>query len=488
MKKKLTAVILSAAVGMSLVACSPSEQKKNSKYTIEATLAEDYTLSATVTCKYVNNTDVPLGELWFHLYPNAYRNGASVAPISDADISAAYPNGRSYADMQITAVTVGGSARDITISGVDENILTVPLGKTLEPTDSINVKISYTLKLPNVSHRLGYTDKSVNLGNFYPIACVYKDGAFVADPYYSTGDPFFSECADYTVRFSAPEKWSGAFTGSVKSKSSADGVTTYNVSAKNVRDFCAVFGEYQKMSGLAGSTIVNYYYYDDGTPEASLNTSIDAVNTFSKLFGEYPYAEYTVVQTSFLHGGMEYPCLSMISDKYSGDSYKDIIIHETAHQWWYGAVGNNEVKYAWLDEALAEYSTMMFYEVNTEGYSYTFNGKRADAMSAYVLYCETYKEGGMGDTSMTRAVNEYANDTEYSYMTYVKGALMLDDVRNSVGSSAFKAGLKRYYSTMKFEIAEPQDLVGAMEKSSKRRLSALFDSWLKGDVKLFSKN
>lgn len=485
MKRKLTAVILSAATALSLMACTSEEKKTNTSYTIEASLSEDKILTANVTCKYVNNTDVPLNEVWFHLYPNAYREGATVCPISSGDVSAAYPNGKSYADLDISAVAVNGTARDVTLSGTDENVLAVSLGKTLEPTDSVKISISYTLKLPNVSHRLGYTDKSVNLGNFYPIACVYKDGAFVADPYYSTGDPFFSECADYTVKLSAPEKWSGAFTGAVKSKSAENGIATYNVTAKNVRDFCAVFGEYKKMSGLAGTTIVNYYYYDDNAPESSLNTSIDAVNTFSAMFGAYPYPEYSVVQTSFVHGGMEYPCLSMISDRYVGDSYKDIIVHETAHQWWYAVVGNNEVKHAWLDEALAEYSTMMFYEKN-DGYKYTFNGKRADALTAYTLYCETYKNGGMGNTSMTRAINEYENDTEYSYMTYVKGALMLDDVRNTVGSGAFVSGLKRYYSNNKYGIAEPQDLVGAMEKSSKRRLSALFDSWLDGNIKLFS--
>ena len=131
---------------------------------------------------------------------------------------------------------------------------------------------------------------------------------------------------------------------------------------------------------------------------------------------------------------------------------------------------------------------MLFYENNTEGYTYTFNGKRADALSAYVLYCETFKNNGLGDTSMTRAVNEYTDATEYAYMTYVKGALMLDDVRNTVGTAAFMRGLKAYYSDMKYEIAKPEDLIGALEKSSKRKLDALFDSWLDGNVKLYSNN
>ena len=65
---------------------------------------------------------------------------------------------------------------------------------------------------------------------------------------------------------------------------------------------------------------------------------------------------------------------------------------------------------------------------------------------------------------------------------------MLDDVRNTVGTTAFLSGLKRYYSDNKYKIAEPQDLVGAMEQCSKRSLNELFASWINGNVKLFSSN
>ncbi|MBD5131461.1 MAG: M1 family metallopeptidase [Clostridiales bacterium] len=488
MRKKITAMALTAALGLSLAACGSADDKELTKYTITAELSGDKTLTASVVVDYVNNTDVPLDEVWFHLYPNAYREGAKYSPVSANRIAEAYPAGRSYSSLDIQSVTVNGNAVDITVAGEDENILSVATG-TLDPTDKAQIQIDYTLKLPEVRHRLGYTDKSVNLANFYPIACVYENGAFVADPYYSSGDPFYSECADYEVTLTLPEGYECAATGVVSQKTentAGESVTvTYEMKAENVRDFAAVCGEYQKMSGLSDEVIVNYYYYNDADAEGALAAAIDSVRVFGELFGDYPYAEYTVVQTGFLQGGMEYPALSMISDECTGDVKKDVIIHETAHQWWYGAVGNNEVKYAWLDEGLAEYSTMMFYE-NAEGYNYTFNAKRADALSAYMLYCETYKNNGLGDTSMTRAVNEYDGETEYTYMTYVKGALMLDDVRNTVGSTAFLNGLKTYYKDNKFGIAEPQNLVGAMESSSKRQLNALFDSWLNGNVKLYS--
>lgn len=485
MRKKILTLALAAAMAATLLACAPNERKENTKYTIDAKL-DGNMLTASVTCDYVNNTDVPLTELWFHLYPNAYRKGAQFLPVAESDIQNAYPDGRSYSELTISSVAVNGSETDITVTGEDENILSVALGGTLEPTERTTVKIDYSVKLPKIRHRFGYTDNSVNLANFYPVACVYRDGAFCADPYYSTGDPFFSDIADYSVDIEASSELVGAFTGTVQSKTEGDGVVSYSVCANNVRDFAAVFGKFEKMSGAAGSTIVNYYYYSDSNPERALNTAIDAVKTFDELFGEYAYPEYSVVQTGFVHGGMEYPCLSMISDKYTGDAYNDIIVHETAHQWWYAAVGNNQVKHAWLDEGLAEYSTMMFYESNTDGYNYTFSGKRADALTAYMLYCETYKNNGLGDTSMTRSTGEYANDTEYSYMSYVKGALMLDDIRNTIGDAAFKKGLRTYYSENKFGIAEPQDLIGAMEKASKRQLDGLFESWLNGNVKLYS--
>lgn len=491
MRKRITVglvtLIAVVAAACMLCACSTGETEKRSVYTIDAALSADNVLTADVTCEYVNNTDVPLGEIKFHLYPNAYRKDAKYKPVAESRESQAYPNGKSYATLDIASVTVNGEAAEITVTGEDCDVLSVALKAELEPTDVATVNVKYALKLPNVRHRLGYTDKSVNLANFYPIACVYRDGGFVADPYCEIGDPFFSECADYNVKLTAPKTYECAATGIVSDKTeSEDGSSvTYDIKAQNVRDFAAVLGAYQKMSGLSGSTIVNYMYYDDADPESALKAAMDSIGIFGEMFGAYPYTEYTVVQTGFIQGGMEYPGLSMISDAVNGDTERDVIVHETAHQWWYGLVGNDEVKYPWLDEALAEYSTMMFYE-KAEGYKYTFGAKRADALGAYTLYCETFKNNGLGDTSMTRKISEYDGETEYSYMTYVKGALMLDDIRNTVGTDAFVAGLKKYCADNMYGIAEPQDLIGAMEKTSKRQLNALFESWLNGNVKLYS--
>ena len=55
------------------------------------------------------------------------------------------------------------------------------------------------------------------------------------------------------------------------------------------------------------------------------------VRLYENLFGEYPYETFSVVQTEFIQGGMEYPSLVMISDALEESAYLEVIAHETAY-------------------------------------------------------------------------------------------------------------------------------------------------------------
>ena len=67
---------------------------------------------------------------------------------------------------------------------------------------------------------------------------------------------------------------------------------------------------------------------------------------------------------------MEYPNLVYID--YNRFSQSNIIIleyiiaHEIAHQWWYGIIGNDQINSPWIDEALTEYSTILYYRKSME--------------------------------------------------------------------------------------------------------------------------
>ena len=145
-----------------------------SVYTIDAVFNDDdKTLSVAQSVDYVNEYDVELNDLYFHLYPNAYREGARFTPFTAADMVDAYPDGVSYGGINILSLKVDGKEKEINIAGQDEDILVVDFDDCLMPTARVKIDIEYTVTVPNVRHRFGYYNKTVNLGNFYPVACVY---------------------------------------------------------------------------------------------------------------------------------------------------------------------------------------------------------------------------------------------------------------------------------------------------------------------------
>lgn len=491
MKKqiKIVAILLSVICALPLfAACEKKPQKEErSRYEITATYDEEHkTVTASMSLSYYNGTEAILDELCFHLYPAAFREGARFSPVPKDAVSSAYPAGLSYGGIEIGKTTLGGAEVATSIEGEDEDILVVKMsGEGLYPTERAELTVDFTLTLPEIRHRFGYQGSRVNLGNWYPIACAFEDGNFVTDPYYSTGDPFYSDCADYKVSVTVPDGLTVAASGRVTGADNADGTRTFSSEILAARDYAAVIGEFKMLGSKAGDTDVNYYYISDPEPEKALTAAVDAVKTFSDKFGEYPYESMSSVETQFLQGGMEYPGLAMISDALTGDIYREAIIHETAHQWWYAAVGNDEVRYPWLDEGLTEFSTSIFYRENP-AYEVDYEKRIADALGAYVLYFDAFGNAD-SDTSMTRKVCEYDSAFEYTYMTYVKGELMFESLRSVIGDEKFFAGLKDYYSTYKFKTAKPDDLIGCMEKASGRDLKSFFDSWTEGKVADFGR-
>lgn len=488
MKKliKSIALVLIIILCVPLVACETADVKERTKYCIKAIYDENAkTLSARMEVAYVNNTDAILDEVCFHLYPSAFREGARFNPVPEDKISTAYHSGTSYGGIEISRVCVNENAIEVKICGQDEDILSVPLkSDLLEPSEKVNIQIDFTLTIPAVRHRFGYEGNTVNLGNWYPIACVYENGQFDTHPYYQNGDPFYSECADYEVSVTVPKDLTVAHSGKETKKKEVNGETaTYHSSIANARDYAMVIGDYKTLSTEVNGVEINYYYQSDEKPEFSLTTAVDAIKTFSRLFGAYPYDSYSVVETAFLHGGMEYPSLTYISNEVTGSMKTEVIVHETAHQWWYAVVGNDQVNHAWMDEGLTEFTTGMFYEENPS-YGVDNEKRIADALSAYVLYYDAFKNAN-ADTSMNRKVCDYKSSFEYTYMTYVKGELMFSAIRDVIGEKAFTKALRSYYEKYKFSQAKPDDMIGCFEKASKKEMKNFFSAWLEGKVQSF---
>ena len=456
----------------------------------------EYNITANIDCekkivqvkesvKYINNDKKnKLDKIYFHIYPKAFSDGVMNKPVSTLNESKAYPNGKSYGEVNITKVIVDKKEQQATFDGLDQDILVVELDKPLSTKKSINLAFEFELKLPNINHRYGYGENTINLGNFYLIACVYENGNFNTSPYNYNGDPFYSDMANYNVEVSYNANYILAATGNVVQEKQNEQVKTTKLQAKAVRDFSLTLSDKFKIkTEKVDGVVVNYYYYNDEQPDKSFNACKDSLKTFNKLFGKYPYSTLNIAETNFVYGGMEYPNLVFISDNLENyEDYIHTIIHEIAHQWWYGVVGNDEFKYGFLDESLTEYSAYLFYDENPS-YNMNTDTMIKNTTNSYLLFIDVYREVFTKvDTSMLRSLSEYKTEPEYIYMAYVKGVLMYDNLKALVGKTRFINTLKYYYKQNMGKNVTPEILVSAFNKICKQNLTSFFNSWFNGTV------
>lgn len=479
--KKLIALLFALLTPLFLFPLSACGEKEEnlSSYVIEATYdADGGTLTATADFTFYNDLGNEIACLKFHLWGNAYRKGAAYAPVSDAYTAKAYYAGASYGSMTVENVE---NCASWDIGGEDEDILCVNLLSPVYPDQTANVKISYTLTLAKVNHRTGITASAVNLGNFYPVLCNYSREGFEETPYYSCGDPFVSACANYEVTLTIPQEYTAATSGKeVKSVGTGEKkICSYTL--ENARDFAAVLSDrFDVVSRETDGVLINYYYYDDDSPQTKLNVAADSLSYFSDTFGSYAYPTLSVVQTGFCMGGMEYPALTMISDALEASGAIYTIAHENAHQWWYAMVGSDQVNSSWQDEGLAEYSSLMFFEKNPN-YGLTRTAMVGAATKAYRAFYSVYNQlFGDADTSMERSLKDFISDYEYANVAYNKGLLLFETLRQTVGDDGFAAALKNYCKENRFLVASPESLYAAFLKYGD--VEGIFDSYILGKI------
>ncbi len=442
-----------------------SSEKEVSSYDIKCSF-QDNKLSASQTVTFYNDTEKVLDQLKFNLFANAFRKDAKYSPVSAGHKSQCYPNGVSYGGIEITAVTDGEQALEYKITGEDENVLSVYLTQQLFPGESVEVSIDFVTTLANVVHRTGVNDNTVNLANFYPILCAIDDNGFYECLYYANGDPFFSDVANYAVEFTVSDDYVVAGAGKLLESNLSKDLKIYKYQLNNARSFTMVLSKnYKCLTDNQTRIPITYYYYDDANPENSLEYAVKSLTLFENLYGEYPFETYTVVQTEFVQGGMEFSAFSMISDNLEEKAYGEVIVHETAHQWWQAGVGNNEIEYGFLDEGLAEYSVVCFYE-NYPEYGLNRSQLIKSSETTYKTYCTVSdKLFGKVDTSMIRNLKEFKSEYEYVNLAYVKPCIMYDYLRTTAGEQKFFNGLKKYYNENLYKIATPDDLISAFIKS-----------------------
>ena len=185
--------------------------------------AETKSVVGNLNLTYINNSEDVLKNVMFHLYPQFFEEGNTDKVVSSTILNDAYPNGMSYAEFDVDRVQVAGQDVTVVYSGECDGILDVTLPSSILPSNSVDISIDFSFSLPNCEHRFGYGDNTINLANFYPIACVYENGEFDLSGYNSNGDPFYSDMANYVVDVVLDRDYVVAGTGTKANESIVDG-------------------------------------------------------------------------------------------------------------------------------------------------------------------------------------------------------------------------------------------------------------------------
>ena len=442
---------------------------------------DDAQLICKQSLKLVNRDDAEFNSVYFHLYPNAFKEENRLPFLSD-EKEAAYPNGFSPGWIDVESVSIDDYPVDYQIGGYTNNILAILLDKPLKPGGSINIAMEFRVKIPNSVGRLGYGDDTFNITNWYPIVCVYDKDGWNTDPYYPVGDPFYSDVSNYLVRIKAPADYVIASTGDIIDIRDEDGYRIWEIEALVVRDFAWIASErFEIESQQLDHTMVYSYFlpeYREGGGKA-LEWAVSALQIFNSCFGKYPYRQFSLVQSDFFVGGMEYPNLVMIDKNlYEERQYpwlEYVTVHETAHQWWYGVVGNDQIDEPWLDEALTEYSTVLYY-----GHRYGRDREREIYNTMIVEGKQLFLERYMSDEqelelSVDQPVYSFPDWLLYDLVIYGKGAGVFREMHRITGDEGFYEILQEYYENNKFENATFADLLKACEKVTGESWDAFFE-------------
>lgn len=367
---------------------------------------------------------------------------------------------------------------DFEIYGDDLTLLKIPVDKGDETQ---NITLEYTVSVPRSASRLGYGDGFSSLCFFYPSLAVY-DGGWRDDAYSEIGDPFFSECADFyvtlTLNSSLAVASSGVLNEAAVFAQDEKTLKTVEIVAERIRDLGLAVGNFERASTSvslgAGDVDIEYFYASDDAPDQTLSRAASSLAVFDSAFGDYPYPSFTLVQTPLDGaGGMEYGAFATVSPS-SREEYLDAVTHEIAHQWWYGAVGNDQIFSAWMDEGLSEFCTYFYHKL--AGDSAAFSRAVFDISASYNDFVAVMRPVGF-DANMQRPLSSYLSSGEYVAVAYQKGALLFDHLRSVVGERKFVAALREYYSANKFRVATPSSLAAAF-KTQGFDVAPILDSWL----------
>ncbi|MCY0925578.1 aminopeptidase N [Streptomyces sp. H27-H1] len=300
-----------------------------------------------------------------------------------------------------------------------------------------------------------------------------------------------------TFRFTvtAPEGWT-VISNSPTPAAPADNVwrfeptpriSTY-ITALIVGPYHAVHSSYE---GKDGQSVPLGIYCRPSLAEfldadAIFDVTRQGFDWFQEKFAyDYPFAKYDqLFVPEFNAGAMENAGAVTIRDQYvfrskvTDAAYEvraETILHELAHMWFGDLVTMEWWNDLWLNESFATYTS-----VACQAYAEGSKWPHAWTTFANSMKTWAYRQDQLPSTHPIMADIGDLDDVLVNFdgITYAKGASVLKQLVAYVGMDAFFKGVQAYFKAHAFGNTRLSDLLGALEETSGRDLTAWSKAWL----------
>lgn len=522
--------------GSSVFAQQYYQQEVN--YVIQVKLDDNnHMLRANETIEYTNNSPDELHFIYFHIWPNAYKNSGTalarqLAENGEPELFFADENSRGFMDSLDFRINTEKLKWEIDPVYID--ICKVYLNQPLKPGEKITINTPFRVKIPSSQFsRLGHDRQAYYISQWYPKPAVYDRDGWHQMPYLDQGE-FYSEYGSFDVRITLPKNYVLGATGDrtdaqeeeawmhrrfeetmKKIKNLKDykkdlsfppsdaEFKTIRFRQNNVHDF-AWFADkrYNVLKGIvelpdskrevqtwALFTDNNIEYWQDAIGYIS-----DATFFYSLWNGEYPYNHVTAVDGVLsAGGGMEYPNITLIGEVSSAFLLDVVITHEVGHNWFYGIMGSNEREHGWMDEGINSFNELRYVETKYPGA--TISGLLGrDSLSKFLgvqnfKHHESYRLMALYQQkqNLDQPIETHSADftnINYGAIMYSKTATVFNYLRYSMGDVDFDKAMHFYFENWKFKHPQPEDLRKTFEYYSEKNLSWFFDDLIKTRKKL----
>ena len=499
---------------------------------------EKHQLHASEVIDYKNNSTSTLHYIWFHLWPNAYKDNKSALAKQmrqDDDLALFYSKHTDRGWIDSLQFHVDGQTVRMEMDSKNPDICRVFLDKPLAPGETAIISTPFRVQIPKgIFSRLGHLDQAYQITQWYPKPAVFDKDGWHQMPYLGQGE-FYSEFGTFDVHITLPENYVVGATGDlvngekeldwlnkkVKETEAIKEFDYYDLSfpasspkTKNlhyhqekVHDF-GWFADkrYHILKGevklpVTGRKVTTWAMFTNNEADLwqnSIEYLNDATYFYSLWVGEYPYNHVTAVDGVLSEGGgMEYPNITIIGEAGDAVSLEEVIMHEVGHNWFYGILGSNERDHPWMDEGLnsfiehrymkRKHPNLMVRDVYGGGKLIKFGMKWAGIYNLEYnkLLQHAYSVTARSNTDQPIELkSEALSSLNYGSITYVKTAFVFNYLMEYLGEEKMNLFMLEYFERWKFKHPQPENLEMVAQEVFGDSLKWFFDDVIRSEKKL----